>query len=218
MATAVHVTVLSRVRGSMTNNNRFWIGLLNLLAIVLQFQLIKTAHNQWLPKTRSISYWTTSGERLDSDLGIGQFFSFRCLLLDTSQLNTELLLRMHPWSLWRINQFTNELSFITWGEQTWDHRLEQWIAILHCNGNVCFVLLYLLQRKCVLASRCLANGLQLVRCYFCFQEVFTEPLPSSVHICHIISDTTDSTQGPTWSGKRQVLVLLFSYLDKEARN
>jgi hypothetical protein len=48
---------LSRVRGSVTNNNGFWIGWLDSLALLLQLQ---SAHNRWLSKTRSIPYWTTS--------------------------------------------------------------------------------------------------------------------------------------------------------------
>jgi hypothetical protein len=56
--------VLSRVRGSVTNNNGFWIGWLNLLTLLLQLHLITityiTAHNQWLSKTRSIPSWTVS--------------------------------------------------------------------------------------------------------------------------------------------------------------
>jgi hypothetical protein len=47
-------TIPSRDRGSVTNNNGLWIGWLDLLALLLQLQLIITAHNQWLPKTRSI--------------------------------------------------------------------------------------------------------------------------------------------------------------------
>jgi hypothetical protein len=52
--------LLSRVRDSLTNNNRFWIGWLNLLPPFLQLKSILTAHNQWLPKICSIPYWTTS--------------------------------------------------------------------------------------------------------------------------------------------------------------
>jgi hypothetical protein len=52
--------IVSRVRGSMTNNNGFWIGWLDLLALLLQLLSILTAHNQWLSATRSIPYWTTS--------------------------------------------------------------------------------------------------------------------------------------------------------------
>jgi hypothetical protein len=44
----------------VTNNNRFWIGWLDLLALRLQLQSIITAHNRWLSQTRSIPYWTTS--------------------------------------------------------------------------------------------------------------------------------------------------------------
>jgi hypothetical protein len=46
------VYILSPVRGTVINNNRFWI--------LLQLQAIITAQKQWLPKTRSIPYWTTS--------------------------------------------------------------------------------------------------------------------------------------------------------------
>jgi hypothetical protein len=37
----------------VTNNNGFWVGWLDLLALLYNY-------NQWLPKTRSIPYWTTS--------------------------------------------------------------------------------------------------------------------------------------------------------------
>jgi hypothetical protein len=56
----LNILILSRVRGSVTNNNRFWIGWLDLLALLLQLQSTITAHNQRLPKTRSVPYWTTS--------------------------------------------------------------------------------------------------------------------------------------------------------------
>jgi hypothetical protein len=55
--------ILSYVRGSLTNNCRFWIGWLDLLAFLAQLPLIKAtkrAHNRWLPKTRSIPSWITS--------------------------------------------------------------------------------------------------------------------------------------------------------------
>jgi hypothetical protein len=88
-------TILSRVPGSVTNNNGFWIGWLDLLALRFQLQRIIRAHNQELPKSRSIPYWTTSAfsshcDWLGSDLRIGHFFSFRCGLVNTPQLNTEL--------------------------------------------------------------------------------------------------------------------------------
>jgi hypothetical protein len=44
----------------VTKNNGFWIGWLDLLAVSLQLQSIITAQNQWLSKTCSIPYWTTS--------------------------------------------------------------------------------------------------------------------------------------------------------------
>jgi hypothetical protein len=51
---------ISTCPGSVTNNSGFCIEWLDLLALLLQLQPIITAHNQWLPKTRSIPYWTTS--------------------------------------------------------------------------------------------------------------------------------------------------------------
>jgi hypothetical protein len=69
-----------------------------------------------------------------------------------------------------IDQFMNELSFITWGESTGDHRLEQFVfwRVLLCYYSLprkCVLARrwpetdyfgYSLQRKRVLASRCLA--------------------------------------------------------------
>jgi hypothetical protein len=61
---------------------------------------------------------------------------------------------------------------ITSGEPNRDHRLEQLVVIL----------LYSLQRKCMIESRCLANGLPLVLCYSGFHAVLTKPLPRNGHI------------------------------------
>jgi hypothetical protein len=44
----------------VTNDNGFWIRWLDFIGTCLQLQPIMTAHNQWLPKTRSIPYWTAS--------------------------------------------------------------------------------------------------------------------------------------------------------------
>jgi hypothetical protein len=51
-------TILSCVRGSVTNNNGFWIGWLDLLEPLLQLQPIITVHSRWPPKTRSIPDWS----------------------------------------------------------------------------------------------------------------------------------------------------------------
>jgi hypothetical protein len=54
---------LSCVCGSVTNNRGFWIGWLDLLTLFYSLsysQSVTTAHNQWLPKTRSIPHWTAS--------------------------------------------------------------------------------------------------------------------------------------------------------------
>jgi hypothetical protein len=79
----------------VANNNGFWIGWLDLVALRLQLQPIITAHNWWLSKTHFIPYWTTSVfSSTVTDLvliWVGQFFSFRCPLVSTPQLNTQLL-------------------------------------------------------------------------------------------------------------------------------
>jgi hypothetical protein len=50
--------ILSRVRDFVTNDKGFWIGWLDLFELLLQLQSIITAHNRWLPNTRSIPSWT----------------------------------------------------------------------------------------------------------------------------------------------------------------
>jgi hypothetical protein len=90
--------ILSRVRGSVTHNNGFWIG---FICPSINLHSTITAHNQWLSKTRSIPYWTTSAfssycDWLGSDLRVGHFFSFRCPLANTPQLNTTLSYEWWP--------------------------------------------------------------------------------------------------------------------------
>jgi hypothetical protein len=55
--------ILSHVYGSVINNSGFWIGWLDLLT-PLQSLSVTTAHNHWLPKTRSV----LAGLRLSSVL------------------------------------------------------------------------------------------------------------------------------------------------------
>jgi hypothetical protein len=47
-----HWTILSSIRGSVTNNNGFWTGWLVLLTPSFT---VSRNHNQWMPKTRSMS-------------------------------------------------------------------------------------------------------------------------------------------------------------------
>jgi hypothetical protein len=84
------------------------------------------AHSQWLSKSRSIPYWATgvfSSTVTDwSDVRTGHFFSFRFLLINATQLNTQLFLRMNP------SEFMNELCFRTRGGPKGDHHLEQFVC------------------------------------------------------------------------------------------
>jgi hypothetical protein len=98
--------------------------------------------NRWLPKTRSIPSCTTSvfyWDWLGSDLRVGHFFSFRCPLVNTPQLNTQSRLQS-DWILFyewlptdssfttHLRMTSNELSFITRGEPNRDHHLENFVC------------------------------------------------------------------------------------------
>jgi hypothetical protein len=75
-----------------------------------------------------------------------------------------------------INHFTNELSFITWGELTRDHNLEDFVL----SRVLCY---YLLPKKGVLASRCLVMDYSRfqVSCHnmyalICIRDIVVESL------------------------------------------
>jgi hypothetical protein len=97
--------ILSYGQGSLTNNNGFWIGWLDLLALLLQFHLITvtTAHNRWLPKTRSISYWTTIFSSIVTDF---------VLIYEsiTSSASIFHWLTLHSWTLyfWILLRLTHD--------------------------------------------------------------------------------------------------------------
>jgi hypothetical protein len=58
----LHFNILSRVYCSVTNNNGLWIRWLDLLTHSFTILIIAINYNnsQWLPKTRSIPYWTAT--------------------------------------------------------------------------------------------------------------------------------------------------------------
>jgi hypothetical protein len=98
------ILILSRIGVGVTDNNGFWIRWLGLLALRLQLQPIITAHNQWLPKIRSIPYWSTC---VFSSPVTNAEQKNKCSLLELpSDLITTPVWRMLSWC-------TNELSFIT---------------------------------------------------------------------------------------------------------
>jgi hypothetical protein len=77
---------LLRMRGFMTNNKGFWIG---FTGTALRLQSIITAHNQWLPRTLSIPYWTsvfssamTKDKRRQTELVLGSPFTTTTLSED----------------------------------------------------------------------------------------------------------------------------------------
>jgi hypothetical protein len=95
------VKILSYVLVSVTNNNGFWIGWLDLLALLYNYnQLQQLKINDWLRlasfftglRVSSLPLWLTG-----SDLRIGHFFRFLCpwLTLHSWTLNFWILLRIN---------------------------------------------------------------------------------------------------------------------------
>jgi hypothetical protein len=79
--------ILWRVRGSVMNNNGFWIGWLDLLTPSFKI----TAHNRWLPNTCSVPSWTTSVNSVvtlqflqNYSLPRKRVLASRCLAMDCS--------------------------------------------------------------------------------------------------------------------------------------
>jgi hypothetical protein len=155
--------ILSRVRGSVTNNNGFWIWWLDLSVLLLQLQSIIIAHNQWLSKTCSVPYWTTS---VFSSTVTDLVLIYESV---TSSASVVRWLILHRWTLkwtiepiselsydWtkRFHELTNELSFITRGEPKRDHHLEMFVCYYLClatfySATEVLPLLTALSRECV---------------------------------------------------------------------
>jgi hypothetical protein len=149
--------ILSHVQGSVTYNNRSWIGWLDLLALLLQSPLIKIDYNSSQSMTVEDSFHSLLDyecllfhcAQLGSDLRIGHFFSFFYPLVNTPQLNTTAiwltsLLRMTAnWFCvydWMTSESITCAPFIPRCEPNIEHYLQQFT--LFC--------VYLLLCKCVL--------------------------------------------------------------------
>jgi hypothetical protein len=89
--------ILLHVRGSVTNSNGFWIGWFDLLTpsftISLNYnQLQQLTIEDCLPSLHSLLDYEcllSYCDWLGSDLRIGHFYSFRCPMVNTPQLNTQ---------------------------------------------------------------------------------------------------------------------------------
>jgi hypothetical protein len=166
------------VRGvCVTNNNGFWIGWLDLLALLLQLQPIITAHNQWPSKTRSIPYWTTNvlsstGTNDERRLTAHSFYcdclerwlSYECRRIELSW--TELSSR---WPEYRsLPRTIRVILFFRCHETCLPNRCPaiDYSVSIRCSGNVCLASRWLLIdfrsdsnipafRRC-LPNRCLA--------------------------------------------------------------
>jgi hypothetical protein len=106
----------------------------DLLAFLLQLHLITIDYSS--SQSMTVSFHSLLDyeclvfhcDWIGSDLRIGHFFSFRCPLVNTPQLNTQLVISL-LWMTWTTNilRLLNELSFITRGEQTRDHHNQQFV-------------------------------------------------------------------------------------------
>jgi hypothetical protein len=109
--TLIQWIILSRFRGSVTNNNGFWLGWLYLLTLLLQSQqltindCLRLALFCW-----TMNVFSSYCDWLGSDLRVGHFFSFRCPLVSTPQLNTQLSSTTELPSEFSYKSMTNELS------------------------------------------------------------------------------------------------------------
>jgi hypothetical protein len=126
----------------------------------LQLQLIITAHNQWLLKTRSNSYWTTSVfTSAVTDLVLiyetvtPSASVVRWLTLHSWTLNFWILLRMYHWIPYEWRLRMPSLSQLGMNRrETTTSNISCTTASIRCSGNV-----------------------------------LTEPLPSNGHIRHNIN-------------------------------
>jgi hypothetical protein len=146
----------------------------------LQLQSIITVHNQWLSKTRSIPYWTTSVFRCDwlcSDLRIDHFLNFRCPLVNTPQPNTQLSYEWRMQNDGSLSQMNWTNFFIT------SERTEHKSQCLRVFLLFCFSV-FIRNHGNVLTEPLPSNG--LFRVYLLQGNVLTEPLPSNGHIRHNI--------------------------------
>jgi hypothetical protein len=86
--------IVSRVWGSMMKNSGFWVGWLDLLALLYNYSHLQqlTIHGclRLVPFLTELQVSSLLHDWLSSDFQVGHFFSFCGLLVNTPQLNTEL--------------------------------------------------------------------------------------------------------------------------------
>jgi hypothetical protein len=105
------INTVSRVHGSVTNNNGFCIGWSDLLALLLQLQPIMTAHNQWLSKTCSIPL-------------LDECLLFHC---DDWRMKNLLQLNSPDWTSFQTNEYKSSPTV---------HVLLCYWCFGYCHGNV----------------------------------------------------------------------------------
>jgi hypothetical protein len=150
----------------------------------LQLQLIMTAHSQWVPKTRSIPYWTTNAfsSTVTNDIDHKLNNSLKDVCLTNFCLNSPSVLTCPP--------------FITlWGPNS-DHHFQQYTLLLASPllreprvNSVTTLWFYYSVFKAVFTEPLLTNGHSFWFPYSSFLGVRSEyisPLPSSDTICNFL--------------------------------
>jgi hypothetical protein len=140
--------ILSRVRVSVTSINGFWIGWFDLLALLLQLFLITINNNS----SKSVTAEGSPHSLLDyecllfhcdwlgSDLRVDHFFSFRCPLVNTPQLNTQLSYERTGWRP-QCDCHTNAEWTLLYNSSRTDERpppptVRVLVCFIRCHGNV----------------------------------------------------------------------------------
>jgi hypothetical protein len=116
----------------------------------LQLQSIMTAHNQWLSKTRSVPYWTTSvfSSAVTNDERRITGHTMNCLLTSELRLPNEF-----------CRAFSSCPPFITSCGPNRDHLFQQFTLLREPCANSAATLCFTIPafRRCI-PNRCLANG------------------------------------------------------------
>jgi hypothetical protein len=152
------------------------------LTLLLQLQLIITAHNQWLSETRSIPYWTTS------------VFSSTVtdLVLIYESVTSASIVRLLPLHSWTLNSLTNEWIvqsqsyFTTGGARPLETHDQRFFFQLNSCGNSPYITSSLTRRWVCLLWICLAFRkmyISHITCYWKFFLLHYTPVLCQYRLC-----------------------------------
>jgi hypothetical protein len=146
--------------------------MIGFIGTSLQLQSIITAHNQWLPKTRSILYWTTS---IFSSAVTDLVLIYESV---TSSASGVRWLALHSWTL----------NFWILSRLNYDSLMNaEWVRVrVRVRVTLRLSWTELTFRRTEYRSPCLTVPLFFFRIR-CHGNVLSKPLPSNGHIRHNMS-------------------------------